>query len=217
MMGGGNMVACSRMSTLARLHFDFVDPLSYVQDVEIARLDPAVDRRVERVGFELVPPPAPLTSIHDERWQRRYAEARASGAAEGLALAPPPLVPWSRKAHELHAFAREQGREGEVRRAIFEAYFGRGEDIGRIDRLVALAVSLGFDRTAVKAALDVDRYDEDVARARAEAMDAGIVDTPSIATAGGIVRGFHNREALGSLLGGGTVRPMGRPPDRPPI
>ena len=91
-----------------------------------------------------------------------------------------------------------------LRRAIFEAYFGKGEDIGRVDRLVALAVALGLDRTAVKASLDVDRYQEDVARARAEAVEAGNVDTPSIATAGGILRGFHNREALGSLLGGGV-------------
>jgi predicted DsbA family dithiol-disulfide isomerase len=192
------------MSTLARLYFDFVDPLSWVQEVEIGRLDPAIGGRIERVGFELAPPPVPLTSVHDERWQRRYAEARTSGAAEGLGLSPPPLVPWSRKAHELHHFAREHGRADEVRRAIFEAYFGKGEDIGRVDRLVSLAVSLGFDRTAVKASLDVDRYQEDVARARAEAVEAGIVDTPSIATPGGILRGFHNREALGSLLGGGV-------------
>jgi predicted DsbA family dithiol-disulfide isomerase len=187
---------------LARFYFDFVDPLSYVQEIELATIDPTLGRRVERIGFELAPPPAPLTSIDDERWQRRYAEARASVAAAGLTLAPPPLVPWTRKAHELHRLAREGGREEEVRRAVFEAYFGRGEDIGRVDRLVQVAVSLGLDRTAVKAALDVDRYQEDVSDARREAVEAGIVDTPSIALRGGILRGFHNREALGSLLRG---------------
>ena len=204
-MTGRNMVASPLMpNTRARFYFDFVDPLSYLQELEVERVSLADATEVERIGFELVPPPAPLTALRDERWRRRYAEARALPAAAAVTLAPPPLVPWTRKAHELHALARDSGsgRADEVRRAIFEAYFGRGEDIGRVDRLVAIAVQLGFDRTAVKAALDVDRYQDDVVRARQEATEAGIVDTPSVALPGGIVRGFHNREALGSLLRG---------------
>jgi predicted DsbA family dithiol-disulfide isomerase len=197
-MTARNMVASIRMANT--FYFDFVDPLSYLQDIELASL--AATSSIERVGFELAPPPTPLTAIDDERWQRRYAEAHTLPAAAGLALAPPPLVPWTRKAHELHLLAREQGRGDEVRRAIFEAYFGRGEDIGRVDRLIEVAARLGFDRTAVKAALDVDRYDDEVATARRSAAEAGVVDTPSIAFPAGVLRGFHNREALGSLLPG---------------
>jgi predicted DsbA family dithiol-disulfide isomerase len=196
-------------NTRARFYFDFVDPLSYLQELELKELELkdlelAETTGVERIGFELAPPPTPLTSVHEERWRRRYAEARALPAAAGVTLAPPSLVPWTRKAHELHALAREgEGASADaMRRAIFEAYFVRGEDIGRVDRLVAIAVSLGLDRTAVKAALDVDRYQEDVVRARQEATEVGIVDTPSMALSDGILRGFHNREALGSLLRG---------------
>jgi predicted DsbA family dithiol-disulfide isomerase len=181
-------------------YFDFVDPLSYLQEIELAGL--AARGSIETIGFELAPPPTPLTSVDDERWRRRYAEARTLPAAAGVTIAPPPLVPWTRKAHELHLLARESGRAAEVRRAIFEAYFGRGEDIGRVDRLVEVAAALGFDRTAVKAALDVDRYDGEVAEARRSAAEAGVVDTPSIAVPAGILRGFHNRGALGSLLPG---------------
>jgi predicted DsbA family dithiol-disulfide isomerase len=181
-------------------YFDFVDPLSYLQEMELAGL--AAASSIEAVGFELAPPPAPLTSIDDERWQRRYAEARTMPAAADVTLAPPPLVPWTRKAHELHLLGREHGRAADVRRAIFEAYFGRGEDIGRVDRLVEIAAALGLDPTAAKAALDVDRFDDEVARARRSAAESGIVDTPSVASPAGILRGFHNREALGTLLRG---------------
>jgi predicted DsbA family dithiol-disulfide isomerase len=197
-MTARNMVALAGMANT--FYFDFVDPLSYLQEIELDSL--AATDSIEAIGFELAPPPAPLTSIDDERWQRRYAEARTLPAAEGVRLAPPPLVPWTRKAHELHLLAREQGRADEMRRAIFESYFGRGEDIGRVDRLVEIAARLGFDRTAVKAALDVDRYDEEVAKARRRAAEAGVVDTPSVSVPAGILRGFHNREALGSLLPG---------------
>jgi predicted DsbA family dithiol-disulfide isomerase len=172
--------------------FDFVDPLSYLQDIEID----ALGGHVERIGFELAPPPSPLGSVRDERWAARYAAA----VAQGVTLAPPALVPWTRKAHELHVHARESGRGDEVRRAIFEAYFTKGDDIGRVDRLVALAVALGFDRTGVKAVLDVDRHEEDVSAARRAAAEAGIVDTPTLVIGARTLRGFHNRRDLGSLL-----------------
>jgi predicted DsbA family dithiol-disulfide isomerase len=179
-------------------YFDFVDPLSYLQELELI----AVGIDVERVGFELAPPPQPLTSVSDARWKDRWAEARPLAAAAGVKLEPPALVPWSRKAHELHLHARESGRGEEGRRAIFEAYFDRGEDIGRVDRLLAIAVTLGLDRTTAKAALDVDRHQENVAEERHAAVEAGIVDTPTIVLAGEARRGFHNRAALRTLMRG---------------
>lgn len=180
------------------LYFDFVDPLSYLQEIELVAL--ASD--VERVGFELAPPPAPLTGVDDPRWKERFEKAHPLAKAAGLTLSPPALVPWSRKAHELHLHAREIGHADEVRRAIFEAYFARGEDIGRVDRLVALAVSLGMDRTATKAALDVDRHEQEVSDARRAAAEAGIVDTPTLVAGGRALRGFHNRADLGTLVRG---------------
>jgi predicted DsbA family dithiol-disulfide isomerase len=184
------------MSTQPRCYIDFVDPLSYLQELELI----ALGSDIERVGFELVPPPEPLTALDDPRWIERYAAARPLAEAAGLRLAPPALVPWSRKAHELHLHARASGRGAAARRAIFEAYFVRGEDIGRVDRLVAIAISLGLDRTAAKAALDVDRHQQEVAEARRHAVESGITSTPTIVAEGRTLRGFHNRAALGSLL-----------------
>ena len=179
---------------LARVWFDFVDPLSYLLDLESPR-------DVEWVGFELVPPPAPLGSIDDPFWSVRLEAARRPARITGVVLEPPTLVPWTRKAHELHLHAREQGKGDEVRRAIFAAYFGRGEDIGRIDRLVEIAASVGLDASAARTVLGVDRHEEDVALARAAAAAAGVDDVPTIEVAGRLVRGFHNREDLGTLLG----------------
>jgi predicted DsbA family dithiol-disulfide isomerase len=182
--------------------FDFIDPLSYLQELELV----ALGSSIERIGFELAPPPEPLTAVSDARWKDRWAEARRFAAttrqSAAVELAPPSLVPWSRKAHELHLHAKENGRGDEIRRAIFEAYFSRGEDIGRVDRLIALAVAVGLDRTAAKAALDVDRHQEGVVEARRAAAEAGITDTPTLVVADEVLRGFHNRAALGTLVRG---------------
>lgn len=187
---------------IARFYFDFVDPLSYLVELELRAVEPSLPGRIERVGYELVAPPAPLTGLDDVRWSARWAEARPAAAAAGVLLEPPRLVPWTRKAHELHLHASEHGKADEARLAIFTAYFGRREDIGRVDRLVEIAVGLGLDRTIAKAVLDVDRHEEGVVAARADATVAGVVDVPAISVQGQLARGFHNRGDLGTLLRG---------------
>jgi predicted DsbA family dithiol-disulfide isomerase len=184
-----------------QLYFDFIDPVSYLLELELRRVEPSLAGRVERIGFELVPPPAPLTSVDDPRWSARWAEARPLAERRAVRLDPPRLVPWTRKAHELHTLAREHGKVDEARMAIFSAYFD-GEDIGRVDRLVEIAVSLGLDRTTTKAVLDVDRHEADVVRARGAGVALGVSDVPTMVVRGRLVRAFHNREDLGTLLRG---------------
>ena len=185
-----------------RVYFDFIDPLSYLTELALRDLAGSLAGGVERVGFELVPPPHPLTASDDPRWSSRWTVARPLAAASSARLDPPRLVPWTRKAHELHLHAQASGMGDVVRLAIYEAYFGRAEDIGRVDRLVEIAAAHGLDRTATKAVLDVDRYEEDVNAARAAAKAAGVEDVPAIEAAGSLVRGFQNRGDLLTLLRG---------------
>jgi 2-hydroxychromene-2-carboxylate isomerase len=184
-------------SPLATLWFDFVDPLSYLLELEMRSAESALPGPVERVGLEIVPPPAPLAGLDDAPWSERFALAlHAAGTA---ALGRPRILPWTRKAHELHLHAAGLGKAGEVRLAVFQAYFERGEDIGRIDRLVAIAEGCGLDPATARTVLGVDRHEEEVLAARAAAAAAGVTDVPALVVAGRIHRGFHNRAALLTL------------------
>jgi len=179
-----------------RIWFDFVDPLSYLLFRELSGSAPALDW----TGFELRPPPASLTAVDDPLWAERWHEARARAEAAGLALRPPRLVPWTRKAHELMAFAGTRGIADPIRAAIFEAYFAEGRDIGRVDVLVDVAVAAAIDRAEIKAVLDVDRHEPEVAAARAEAEALGVDDVPALLIGGELERGFPDPRRLGTLL-----------------
>jgi len=184
----------------ARFFFDFVDPLSYVAHRAVREAEAARGLGVERVGVELRPWPSPLTDADDPFWAPRWAAARR--AAPEVRLATPALVPWSAKAHELLALAAERGVGSAVLDAVFEAFFRAGEDIGRVDVLVEIAATAGLDRTETKAALDVDRWQEQVAEGRRSAAALGVSDLPALQVGGRVVQGFRNLADLGTLLGG---------------
>lgn len=181
--------------------FDYSDPLSYLVDRELATIaaTPAA-LFPRRLPLELRPPPAPLLDPDEPEWRARWSLALEVAEGAGVRLAEPPLVPWTRKAHELVLHAASKGLGEEAHRAVFEAVFERGQDVGRVDALVALGAGLGLDAMETKVVLDVDRYAEQVAAARARAARAGIAEPPAVVSAHGTLQGFHNRDALFTFL-----------------
>jgi len=184
----------------AAFYFDFIDPLSYLVGLELDSIVGPTDERVARIGFEIRPPPTPLTDIDDPALASRWDVGRAVAADLGLSLSPPRLVPWSRKAHELHLYAASHDLGPDVRAAVFDAYFVAGHDIGRIDVLVEVGCSAGLDVTETKVVLDVDRFEAGVTVARDAAASAGVTDAPVLLLGPARLEGFHNRSTLGTFL-----------------
>ncbi|MDP2958674.1 MAG: DsbA family protein [Longimicrobiales bacterium] len=181
--------------------FDYLDPLSYLVDRELASIeDGAGVRSPRRVPLELRPPPAPLLDPDGPEWGARWALAGEAASALGVPLLEPPLLPWTRKAHELVLHAAAKGLGAAAHQAVFEAVFLHGKDVGRVDVLVGLAQALGMDAMEAKVVLDVDRWAEDVAALRHAATEAGVAEPPALVLGSEILRGFHNRDALRTFL-----------------
>lgn len=101
-------------------------------------------------------------------------DARVSGVAASVGLAydfehnhPTRTL----KAHELLHFAKAHGRQAAMKERLMQAYFERGEHVGRIDDLVGFAVEVGLDGGAARAALESGEFaqavQDDIAQARA--------------------------------------------------
>jgi len=82
------------------------------------------------------------------------------------------------KAHQLIHYAKAHGRQLEMKERLLDAYFVRGEHVGRIDSLADIAAELGFDRADVVAALTEDRYLSEVRADQAQAREYGIQGVP---------------------------------------
>jgi predicted DsbA family dithiol-disulfide isomerase len=83
-------------------------------------------------------------------------------------------------AHRLLHWAEEEGRQRELKHALFEAYFTRGESPGDHAVLLAAAESVGLDRDRAAAILGSDAYAAEVRERERMYLDAGIHSVPAV-------------------------------------
>jgi predicted DsbA family dithiol-disulfide isomerase len=84
------------------------------------------------------------------------------------------------KAHEATEFAREGGRLPQFHRAVFAAYWERGENIGETDVLCRLADGCGLDADGLRQALADGRYRQRVEEQMAWGRAAGLGGVPTV-------------------------------------
>lgn len=182
------------------IYFDYVDPLSYLVQPALARLE---ERGVEvrHRPLERNPPPSPLLDPDAPALRRWWEdEIEPLAAREGVEIRRPAFIPWSRKAHELALHARQEGCFQQVHGALFRAHFVERRDIGRIDVLVELGVEAGMDVTDTRVALDVDARTDELLRQEAEAASRGVETVPTTVIDGRRIEGYATAEDLDSLL-----------------
>jgi len=83
-------------------------------------------------------------------------------------------------AHRLLAWAREKGRQIELKRQLFQVYFTDQADPGDPDALAAAAEAAGLDGTEARAILDSDRYADQVRSEEAFWQGRGINSVPAV-------------------------------------
>jgi predicted DsbA family dithiol-disulfide isomerase len=168
------------MASRILFFYDYVDPGSWLVERMVAEAEQGSRLVVERVPFEVTPPPGPLVDPRSEEWRRFWDGARAMAQEEGVILGSPRLVPWTRKAHELAEHAREHGRFAETHAALFEAFLVEGRDLGRVDVLMDVARKAGLDPSAARPVLDVDKHTETITAARERAEREGARGVPTL-------------------------------------
>lgn len=185
----------------ARFWFDYVDPVSFLVEIRLRRAETALGTRVERRGWEIVPPPAEPMDPGTPPWAGRWEEVARRGGEEGLHLVRPRMIPWTRKAHELalHA-AGTHDAFAAVHDALFRAHHLEGRDIGRIDVLVEIAERIGLDPGEVRTVLGVDRHRQAVWEGREEAERAGVRGVPTLARGGRRLEGLAAEETITAFL-----------------
>lgn len=151
----------------------------------MAELEAKHNVAVEWLAFELRPEPVPLpdiTGTDGERFRQHWERGVAPMAARlGVEMHFPPFKSRSRQAHEAAIYARDHGRFAPMRVALFRAFFVENRDIGNLDALVDVGVSVGLDAGDLRAALLTGRYTDAVIAEEQFAGEIGVSAVPTIA------------------------------------
>jgi predicted DsbA family dithiol-disulfide isomerase len=83
-------------------------------------------------------------------------------------------------AHRLLHWAGLEGRQLELKRALFTSYFTEGQNSGDFDVLVAAAVAAGLDGERAREVLDQGLYGAEVRAAEQHWLRAGINSVPAV-------------------------------------
>ncbi|MDO6745692.1 DsbA family oxidoreductase [Gilvimarinus sp. 1_MG-2023] len=82
-------------------------------------------------------------------------------------------------AHRLVKWAGEQGQQTAMKQALFDAYFGRAEDVSDHDVLTRCAASIGLAPESAEQVLNSDQYEQAVRKDEATYQQAGITAVPA--------------------------------------
>ena len=120
--------------------------------------------------------------MSDEQFEASTRRVEAIAEADGLR---PYIVSDNRTgntglAHQLLAYAGEQGLSDAAWRRLFEAYFGEARSIFDIESLVELASEIGLDPAATRDALESGRYADRVAEDARVARELGTTGVPFV-------------------------------------
>ena len=101
-------------------------------------------------------------------------------AERGLAMKLPPVAPRTRLAFQAVELAGDHSARNAMHRAIFEAFFRDGRDIGSIDVLADIGASVDVAPALVKTALEAGTYLPRVIDQERLARELGVTGVPAM-------------------------------------
>ncbi|HEV2295464.1 MAG TPA: DsbA family oxidoreductase [Tepidisphaeraceae bacterium] len=183
------------------VYSDYVCPFCFLELPALERLQREEGVELDYRAFELRPDPVPTLDPTGDylttTWSRSvYPMAERMGVPIKL----PPVQPRSRMAFEGAEFARDAGKLDAYTRAVHEAFFQQGRDIGREDVLVDIARQLQLDGDNLRKSLRDHRYLPRVLEQEREAQELGINSVPSMVIGNCLVPGAVPYETLKKLV-----------------
>ena len=173
---------------------DVVCPWCYIGkrrlEKAIQQVSDQIDVKVEYHPFELNPDmPAEGRNQRDYLIKKFGSESKyeqitgyvtATAAQEGLAFdfAKQNVSPNTRQSHRLIYFAKQQGKQLEMKEALMKAYFTDGVDLTKTENLLHVATSVGLDATAANTFLNSDEGLKEVVAEEKLNVQRGISGVP---------------------------------------
>ncbi|HEX8911151.1 MAG TPA: DsbA family protein [Humisphaera sp.] len=194
----------------AVIYSDYVCPFCFLEIPALERLAAETGVELDYRAYELRPDPVPTLDPAGSYLTTAWRDAVYPLAERlGVPIKLPPVQPRSRLAFVGAEFARDHGKLAPYTRAVHEAFFQRGEDIGRADVLAGVAAGVGLDATPFRTGLADPSLLARVLEQEAEAHRLGVNAVPIVFLNGYVLRGCVGYDTLRAAAADATGRPHG--------
>jgi predicted DsbA family dithiol-disulfide isomerase len=112
----------------------------------------------------------------------------------------PPFLTNSLLALEVTEYAKEKGKEEEFSRAVYQAYFQEGKNIGDLGEILPLAQQAGLDSQEVQAHLKEGTYSARIESSHQEARSLGVSGVPTFVVGPAKIIGAQAPDVFVSML-----------------
>ena len=188
---------------------DYICPFCYLGIETLQKVQSEVPPfALEWKGFQ-IHPEYPAAGIPIEQRIAQYGQGRYAAIwrnilslAEGIGLEmkPPSVLTNSLMALEATEYARDQGQEKAFSNAVYQAYFRRGQNIGDLDVILALAEQTGLNPSEVQDHLKAGTYSARIQAAHEEARACGVSGVPTFIVGPAQIVGAQSPEVFVSML-----------------
>lgn len=149
----------------------------------VERLKTEHGAEVEWRPFYLRPDTPPegmeLPDYVKARAAQSHERLRQRANAVGLEMVFPTRIPNTRLAHEATEYARQRGKGFEFHHAVFEKFYGRGQDISKWNVLRAAAEEVGLDAEEMRRLVEAGTYTAAVQSEVDRAYQVGVSGVPT--------------------------------------
>ncbi len=207
------------LPTVMEVYYDYVSPYSYLSTKIVEMLEEQYDIWVDWRGFELRPAWVEFPgwwyapSASGQRWIERRDLVRKYRLA--MADTRPPFRPRTRPLLKAGEYAKTVGKFGPFQRAVFAAYYDRGEDIRSAGVVARLGESVGLHGRQVVDAMTSATWEPALEQARRDAERDGIFGVPTYKVGSAVIWGRDPVDALREALEAAGARRRAAPGGQP--
>jgi predicted DsbA family dithiol-disulfide isomerase len=188
---------------------DYICPFCFIGTETLRKVQPDVPPfTVEWKGFQ-IHPEYPATGIlveqraaqfGKERYQAIWRNITAMAEGIGLAMRQPHVLTNSLLALEATEYAKDEGKASEFSRAMYQAYFQDGQNIGEIEVVLDIAQQVGLDAAVVREHVQAGTYSERLKTAQQEAHTLGVSGVPTFIVGPAQIVGAQSPDVFVNML-----------------
>ena len=165
------------------IYSDYVCPWCYVGQGVVEKLEQNFTLDITWRPYYLRPDTPPegmeLPPHVKARMAQTNSKLKQMADDVGLPMVFPDRLPNTRLAHEATEYANRKGKGLEFHRAVFDRYYGRGEDISQWNVLMTVASEIGLDGADMRREVESGKFSEVVGIHLEEARELGIEAVPT--------------------------------------